>query len=103
MKKKSKLTLAGYDPKKVRISKEESDFEKEMDLSDYVERSPKSERMNIRLSNEDLVMLRKLAAKLGMPYQTLIGSVIHRFVTNQLVDVDEAKKILGHQQEKKRA
>jgi hypothetical protein len=48
-------------------------------------------------------MLRELAAKLGIPYQTLVGSVIHRFVTNQLVDLDEAKKILGAQPEKKRA
>ncbi len=101
--KKNKLKLAGYDPKKARLSKEESDFENEMNVSDYIERSPKSERMNIRLSNADLVMLRKLAAKLGMPYQTLIGSVIHRFVTNQLVDVEEAKKVFSPVPEKKRA
>ena len=59
--------------------------------------------MNIRLSNEDLEMLRALAAKLGIPYQTLVGSVIHRYVTNQLVDVEEVKKVLGPSTEKKRA
>jgi hypothetical protein len=59
--------------------------------------------MNIRLSNEDLSLLRELAIKLGLPYQTLVGSVIHRYVTNQLVDLDEAKKILTAPIEKKRA
>ena len=74
-----------------------------MDVLDYVERRPKSERMNIRLSTEDLALLRERAAKLGIPYQTLVGSVIHRFVTSQLVDLDEAKKILSTRLEKERA
>lgn len=103
MKKPNKVSLPGYDPKNVKLSKEERKFEDEMETSAYTERSLKSERMNIRLSNEDLVMLRELAVKLGIPYQTLVGSVIHRYVTNQLVDVDEAKKILNPKHEKKRA
>ncbi len=30
----------------------------------------------------------------GMPYQTLLGSVIHKYVTGALVDVNEVRKVL---------
>lgn len=103
MKKRNKVELPGYDPKNVKLSKDEQEFEDQLDVSGYSERSPKSERMNIRLSQEDLTMLRDLAVKQGIPYQTLVGSVIHRYVTNQLIDVDEAKKIFDAKTEKKRA
>lgn len=98
------LYIDGYDPTKVILSKEEQAFEDNMEVNDYVERVSKSERMNIRLSHADLIALQQLAARLGIPYQTLVGSVIHRYVTQQLVDVDEVKKVLNMQaKEKKRA
>ena len=103
MKNQKKALLSGYDPKKVILSPEEQEFEDQMDVNSYRERSPKSERTNIRLPEEDLILLRTLASKHGIPYQTLIGSVLHRFVTNQLVDIDEAKKILDLERNKKRA
>jgi len=103
MKNQNKNIVSGYDPKKVNLSTEEQAFEDQMDVTVYRERSPKSERTNIRLPEDDLILLRGLAAKYGIPYQTLIGSVIHRFVTNQLVDIDEAKKILELERDKKRA
>lgn len=103
MKALNKKTLAGYNPKNVKLTQEEQDFEDQMNIADYSSKSPKSERMNIRLPEEDLLKLQELAVKLGMPYQTLVGSVIHRYVTKQLIDLDEAKKILDLQPTKKRA
>ncbi len=45
----------------------------------------KNKRVNIRISESDLVSLQKLAAMEGLPYQTLMSSVLHRFVSGRLV------------------
>ena len=44
----------------------------------------KGERINIRVSGRDLERIRRRAAAEGMPYQTLIASVLHKFVTGRL-------------------
>ncbi len=40
----------------------------------------KSERMNIRLSPNDLWRLKIKAMEEGMPYQTLVSSIIHKYL-----------------------
>ncbi len=40
--------------------------------------------INIKVLESDLELLKAKALKEGMPYQTLINSVLHKFVTNQL-------------------
>jgi predicted DNA binding CopG/RHH family protein len=44
----------------------------------------KDARINIRISTSDLSMLKIRAAEEGMPYQTLIASVLHKFVSGRL-------------------
>jgi len=46
----------------------------------------KDARINIRLSSRDLRSLQTRALREGMPYQTLVSSVLHKFVDGQLVD-----------------
>lgn len=46
----------------------------------------KDARINIRLSTRDLRALRARALKEGIPYQTLVSSVLHKFVDGQLVE-----------------
>lgn len=46
----------------------------------------KDRRLNIRLSAPVLEGLRARAAEEGLPYQTLIASVLHKFVTGRLID-----------------
>lgn len=46
----------------------------------------KSERMNIRLSPNDLKRLKVKAMEEGMPYQTLVSSIIHKYVTGRLTE-----------------
>ena len=41
-------------------------------------------RINIRLSARDLEMIQKRAIAEGIPYQTLIASTLHKFVTGQI-------------------
>ncbi|MBT3347527.1 MAG: hypothetical protein HOM84_05050 [Thiotrichales bacterium] len=44
----------------------------------------KNKNINIRISENDLESIKLLAAKEGMPYQTLIGSLIHKYVSGYL-------------------
>ncbi len=46
----------------------------------------KDARINIRLSSRDLRALQARVLKEGIPYQTLVSSVLHKFVDGQLVD-----------------
>jgi predicted DNA binding CopG/RHH family protein len=46
----------------------------------------KDRRVNIRLSSIDLNDIQVKALEEGMPYQTLIASVLHRFVSGRLVE-----------------
>jgi predicted DNA binding CopG/RHH family protein len=39
----------------------------------------KDARINIRLSNTDLVRIKQKAAFEGIPYQTLIASILHKY------------------------
>ena len=42
-------------------------------------------RVNVRLTDFDLNKLKAKAIEEGMPYQTLIGSILHQYVTGKLV------------------
>ena len=44
----------------------------------------KDERINIRLSSKDLRGLQKRALAEGIPYQTLISSILHKYVEGRL-------------------
>jgi predicted DNA binding CopG/RHH family protein len=44
----------------------------------------KDQRINIRLSRDDLHDIQAKALQEGMPYQTLIASVLHKYVTGRL-------------------
>lgn len=44
----------------------------------------KDQRMNIRISRLDLNRIKARAAEEGIPYQTLVASVLHKFVEGVL-------------------
>ena len=46
----------------------------------------KDQRINIRLSSGDLHAIRTRALQEGIPYQTLISSVLHKYVSGTLQD-----------------
>lgn len=46
----------------------------------------KDRRVNIRLSSGDLSDIQVQALKEGVPYQTLIASVLHKYVTGRLAE-----------------
>jgi predicted DNA binding CopG/RHH family protein len=46
----------------------------------------KNKRVNIRISQHDLEYLQKRAFEEGIPYQTLMTSVLHKFAHGRLSD-----------------
>ena len=46
----------------------------------------KDRRVNIRLSSSDLSDIQVKALEQGVPYQTLIASVLHKYVTGRLAE-----------------
>ena len=45
----------------------------------------KTKNINIRISQQDLESLRRSAEQEGIPYQTLISSVLHKYLAGRLV------------------
>jgi predicted DNA binding CopG/RHH family protein len=46
----------------------------------------KDSRINIRISSKDLRLLQKRALSEGLPYQTLISSLLHKYVEGRLTE-----------------
>lgn len=54
--------------------------------------SKKDKRINIRISNRDLIAVQSRASEEGIPYQTLVSSIIHKYVSGSLRDIAANKK-----------
>ena len=46
----------------------------------------KDARLNIRISSQDLKNIQKRAMEEGLPYQTFVSSLLHKYVTGRLVE-----------------
>ncbi len=44
----------------------------------------KNKRINIRISERDLIHIQRKAVEEGLPYQTFISSILHKFITGHL-------------------
>ena len=53
----------------------------------------KIDRINIRMKADDLEDIKRIADRKGMPYQTLIGSVLHRFAKGDMISIDDAEQV----------
>ena len=46
----------------------------------------KDRRINIRISQRDLQSIQKRALHEGLPYQTLISSILHKYISGRLAE-----------------
>ncbi|HOW81293.1 MAG TPA: CopG family antitoxin [Spirochaetota bacterium] len=46
----------------------------------------KDKRVNIRISQKDLETIQRKAMEEGIPYQTLISSLLHKYINGRLVE-----------------
>lgn len=54
----------------------------------------KDKRVNIRISSKVLEEIQALAVENGIPYQTLMSSVLHRYVSGYLIEKPRPNKPL---------
>jgi len=52
----------------------------------------KDRRVNIRISGKDLSAIQKRALDEGIPYQTLIASLLHKYAAGRLVERNLARR-----------
>lgn len=64
------------------------DFEKESKRYQESARATlrKDRRVNIRVTERDLIRIQKKAVEEGLPYQTLISSVLHKYINGRFVE-----------------
>ena len=53
----------------------------------------KDKRINIRISSRDLEAIQRRALEEGIPYQTLVSSILHKYVSGSLYDVTANKSL----------
>ena len=46
----------------------------------------KNKRINIRISQRDLIYIQRKAVEEGLPYQTLISSILHKYINGNLIE-----------------
>ena len=81
-----------------KMDKEEREIERSADsyrpvpkkerhkLEGMLEKIRKTRNVNIRISKAVLERLKQRSLEEGIPYQTLISSILHKFVTDRLLD-----------------
>ena len=63
-------------------------------LAEFAEKTfRKDKRINIRISSRDLEGLQRRALEEGLPYQSLVSSVLHKYVSGGLKDISANKAL----------
>ncbi len=55
-------------------------------IEEIVGKANEKKNISLRVNSQDLEQIKLKAERDGIPYQTLISSVLHKFVTDQLID-----------------
>ena len=65
-----------------------SDLQEEIERSKEIARATlrKDQRMNIRISKKDLDALKVRAIEEGIPYQTLVSRIIHKYLSGGFIE-----------------
>ncbi|HON38191.1 MAG: hypothetical protein ACOX3E_00230 [Desulfomonilia bacterium] len=64
----------------------EQEIKKHRKIAAEFNRARKDENINIRIAKGDKEALKARAREEGIPYQTLLASIIHKYVTGRLVE-----------------
>ncbi len=55
-------------------------------IETIIQKANEKKNISLRVNSQDLEQIKLKADHEGIPYQTLISSVLHKFVTDQLID-----------------
>lgn len=88
------------------LTEKEKDIEKDINnmrsvsdnkrkhVENIISRANKNKSISLRIAEYDLNKLKEKAVSDNIPYQTLINSILHKYITNQLLDKSEVLKSL---------
>ena len=68
--------------------------EKRQKIENILSEVKKNKSISLRISSHDLEKLKEKANDEGVPYQTLINSILHKYVTKQLYEKDQVIRSL---------
>ncbi len=92
--------------KSIVLDNEEKKIEKDFDnlrpaskvmknkIEKILDESRKSRPISLRINEKDLTKLKEKAGENGLPYQTMINVIIHKYVNDNYLDKDEIDKYL---------
>ena len=75
--------------------------EKRKKIEGIISEAKKNKAISLRITNYDLEKLKEKAEEEGLPYQTLITTVLHKYITNQLFEKQEIMKSIRLLKEEK--
>ncbi|MBN1781349.1 antitoxin [bacterium] len=61
-------------------------------IEKIISQAKKNKSISLRISSYDLEKIKEKACLEGIPYQTLINSILHKYITNQLLDKEQIIK-----------
>ena len=61
-------------------------------LSNIISKANEKNRITLRLNNQTLDLIKHKAREEGLPYQTFISSILHKFANDKLVDEKQILK-----------
>jgi len=84
----NKIELDEYekDIEKNILKYRQASTEKKTQIEKIIQKAKDKKNISLRVNGQDLDLLKLKAEKEGIPYQTLISSILHKFVTDQLID-----------------
>ena len=60
--------------------------EEKRQISSIIKKAKEKKSVSLRVNAHDLTLIKQRAEKEGIPYQTLISSILHKYINDQLVD-----------------
>ena len=92
--------------KKVKLNNYENEIEnnaenfvkisktKKEKIEKIIDKANQKISVTLRLNNQDLESIKNRAIEEGLPYQTLISSILHKYAANKLIDDKNLIKII---------
>ena len=60
--------------------------EEKSKIENIIDKENEKKSISLRLRKYDLEKLKERAQQEGIPYQTLLSSIVHKFISDQLID-----------------
>jgi len=73
--------------------------DKQKKITSIINKSKEKKSVNLRINTQDLHLIKLKAEQEGIPYQTLISSILHKYITDQFVeekDIIRSVQLLKH-------